>query len=272
MAITEDGRVLQKCRSDEYAAICRFWTRIQQISISKCFPGAAIGLVSDGTCMISKKPVRNTLKSGYRFRCTFEQINDTIKSWHDLVQVAVSDAFFALDSSGRVHCMHFSQRMGDPDEYAAVSGWKDVRRIVTGMQNSVFGITNDGRILCAGMNCTRGPHGYMENVLSKFTDVLDLCPTGSECEEIIILKKDGTITDCRGTVLFTIPADSLDGTFHYTVLTKTADGRVLPVMNRNLPDHEINQPVFPENQRILSFAAGYGWETGSFVIAAAEPR
>lgn len=272
MAVTDDGRVLQKCRSDEYAAHCQYWTRIRQIAISKCYPGSAVGLVSDGTCMISKRPVRNTLKSGYRFRHTFEEINNEVKSWKDIVQVDVSDAFFALDSSGRVHHMHYSQRMGDMDEYASVSSWKDVRRIVTGLQSAVFGITNDGRILCAGRNCTQSPHGNMQDVLSKFTDVLDLCPTGSECEEVIVLKKDGTITDCSGTVLFTAPADSLDGVFCYTVMAKTADGRVLPVMNRNLPVHEINKPVFPENWNVTSFAVGSEWSGNAFVIAVGERR
>lgn len=114
MAITEDGRVLQKTESKEIAARTEYWTRNKQIAISHCCPGIAIGLVSDGTCMISKRPLR--LKE--KMLCqSLERINEQIKSWNNIVQVAVSDTFFALDSDGRVHYNYYSRRNSDSDDY-----------------------------------------------------------------------------------------------------------------------------------------------------------
>ena len=104
MAITETGETLQKIKNPEYISRTQYWTRIKQIGISKWAESVAIGLVEDGTCLIAKRPIRKMCEDR---RLNFEHINDTVKSWNDVIQVAASDAFFALCSDGTVRYVIF---------------------------------------------------------------------------------------------------------------------------------------------------------------------
>lgn len=98
MAITENGETLQKISNQELMSRTQYWTRIKQIGISKWAEGDAIGLVEDGTCLIAKRPIRLVCEER---RLIFENINDTVKSWKDVVQVAASNAF--------LHCAQMEQ-------------------------------------------------------------------------------------------------------------------------------------------------------------------
>lgn len=191
MALTADGRVLQKITDADLAARTQSWTRIREIAVSTCIPGVCIGLVQDGTCLIAKRPVR-------KFSHRFEQVNNAVKSWHDIRQVAASDALFALDSQGKVHYVNLSAGY---DDYRAVSQWEKVVRLVAGSQNAVFGITGDGRVLCAGSNCLHGPHGNLQETLQGMTGVKDLYATGSECEKITLIFSDGRIAAIGGDAM-----------------------------------------------------------------------
>lgn len=188
MALTRGGRVLQKVDDPALAARMEYWTRIRDISISQWCEALAVGLVSDGTCMVAKRPLRRACEN---FGLNFDRINDWIKSLKGIVQVAVSDAIFALDSQGNVHHMPLTKA----DDYAHVASWKGIRRICVGSQCSVFGITQEGRILCAGHNCTAGPRGDMTEKLSQVTGAKDLCALGSECEQILVLLEDGSLCE-----------------------------------------------------------------------------
>ena len=269
MAITDDGRVLQKVTDEKYGARTKYWTRIRQIAVSKWWAGAAIGLVSDGTCLIAKRPIRSGPEGA---RYSFDQINETVKSWHDIVQVAVSDAFFALDSTGRVHCSHFSQRLQDEDDYREVICWENVAKIVPGVQNSLFGVTKDGKILCAGLNTgERGPNGDLNKKLAHITDAVDVFPTGSECEKIVIGRRDGTLVDQRGSLLpetngvgkgapitLKVPADPLDQVLegsYQAVIGRTPTGTLFSVIDNAGLNLEAVLSQVP-NTRISSFAVG----------------
>lgn len=52
--------------------------------------GAAIGLVEDGTCLIAKRLIRLICEDRW---LNFEYINGIVKSWNDLIQVALQMPF-----------------------------------------------------------------------------------------------------------------------------------------------------------------------------------
>ncbi len=202
LAVTSDGRTLQKTKEPDLAVRTEYWTRIKDISLSSWMRCHAIGLVSDGTCLVAKRALRYLceLYKEQHDSIPFDIVNSEVKSWKDIVQTAVSDSYFALDKYGRVHVASASRN--NQNEYASVSEWRNVKRIVTGPQNSVFGITRDGRILCAGENLIHGPHGSgYPSELAKLSGVYDLCAMGSECEDILIAMKDGTLLNYRGEIL-----------------------------------------------------------------------
>lgn len=190
MAITEDGRVLQKVCNRDCAARTEYWRNITSIAISGCIPGAAIGLVNDGTCMIAKKPLKRILG-----QTGMHRVNDAIKQWTDIVAVYANDAFFGLDRNGRVHYVCFSESAYD---YRETENWPDVVALFPGSQNALFGVTEDGRVVCAGHSCTAGPCGDLRPKLSELSDIAAVCPAGSEGEQLLLFRKDGTVTDIRG--------------------------------------------------------------------------
>ena len=267
MAVTEDGRTLQKIKDSSNAAAVKYWTRIQEISLSAWMSGVAIGLVSDGTCLIAKRPVRFlTSPDNFEQTIPFDTVNNRVKSWNHIVQTAVSDTFFALNDEGKVVYSPLS-RYTDKD-YRNVLSWNNIGKIVVGLQNSIIGITKDGRLCCAGADLLRGPHGDVRARLASYTDVTDVCMTGSECEEILIAHRDGTVGVLgRNEIL---PVKTLAGEecvlkSHFTYTVFILDE------NRNLIRFDRRTPtaVFPQGTVISSFAVGdYHYEP--FVIALAE--
>lgn len=249
MAITDSGEVLQKTSKLSVAARTNYWTRITEIALSKCISGAAIGLVSDGTCMISKRAVREHDHEG-----RFDIINNQVKSWTDIVQVAASDAFWGLDRAGNVHCAPLS-RYGI-DDYRGVEKWNNVKKIVAGNQNSIFAVTTEGKVLAEGANCRKGPHGDLSSYFSSIIDVVDIFPTGSECSEILMLLKDGRIINFRGDVVYTLtmplPEKNkiLDGTFYYYILANDGGNKLINLCEGG------REILNSHGGRIVSFAAG----------------
>ena len=265
MAITSDGRTLQKIKDKNAEARTAYWTRIRQIAVSNLVPGMAIGLVSDGTCMISKRPLRKICSPGYQ-NFSFDLIHNEIKRWTNIIQVEVSDAFFALDSDGRVHVSalnEYSRR-----DYSSVTFWRDVKRIVIGSQNSLLGITGDGHVLCAGAGLIRGPHGDTTEKLKSLSGVVDVFPTGSECEQIYFAFRDGSVQDYNGhqiavkTLNTAVPAKLFDGTFAYNVLILDE--------HEQLHKLEYNKliPLFQGEGKVKSFTCCEGSSFGNPVVLA----
>lgn len=271
MAITSDGRTLQKTTNPQFAPRTQYWTRVRQIAISKCMTGHAIGLISDGTCMIAKKSVRYACENRVtKGMLPFDYINNEVKCWKNIKQVAVSDTFFGLDQNGRVHMSPLSQF--ERQDYAEVESWTDIVRIVTGLQNSVFGIKKDGSVLCAGANLTKGPHGDVRPRLAELKNVIDICTTGSECEVILIAHGDGTVTNIHGEIIFDHawsggPEGNLcifQSHFCYEVIILDERRKLVSWQHNNL------NKLFEHDPRILSFAVGNNEYGKSFVLAVAE--
>ena len=271
MAVTSDGRTLQKTTDPDFAARTQYWTRIRQIAVSKWATGHAIGLISDGTCMIAKRFVRCAIKDDLSDgMLPFDSINDEVKSWKDIKQVAVSDSFFGLDRNGRVHISPLSRF--EREEYAEVGTWTDVVRIVTGMQDSVFGITKDGSVLCAGANNTRGTDGGLRRQLAGLKNVTDVCTTGSESQSIFIAYRDGTVTDLSGNIIFknarTAAPGEGGGVFQSHFM-----GDIFILDNRNKLircEQGALTEVFNRSPEISSFAVGDVGYGAPFVLAVAE--
>lgn len=268
MAVTEDGRTLQKTVRPELAVRTAYWTRISQISVSAAMSCMAIGLVSDGTCLIAKRALRNLCRVWDRSD-PFDVVNEQVKSWRNIVQVAASDAYFGLDGSGRVHLAAVTA--DERQAYAEALEWENVRRIVTGPQDAVFGITEEGRVLCAGVG-VKNAHRNLQSTLDGFRDVADVALTGSECERVVLALKDGTVLDSSGTALpvRTLPVDAvgrqvLAGHFYYTVIALNADRRLVYAMGDD------RGPVFPGSESpVLSFAVGDCHWNRPFVLAVTE--
>lgn len=268
MALTSDGKALKEpeppffnAKPPQYV-----WQEyIQDISISKWSVGMAIGLTIDGTCVIAEQPQRRISQDYGRF--SFATIRDQVKSWSNIVQVAVSDTYFALDCNGNVHMAAIDSRT--KDDYSEVTCWSNVGRLVTGTQSSVFGITNDGRLLCAGCALQRGPHGDIGHILSSKRDVMDVFPTGGECQKLLIAYRDGTVEDLEGNILpikvaniqKTNDGKVFDGHFWYEVYILSSDHRLFKYVFSSLT------PAFEDNPIITSFAVGDHDYQPPFVIA-----
>lgn len=261
MALTADGRVLQKVTDREFAARTEYWKNITDIAISGCCKGLAIGLVSDGTCMVSKRPLDCFCEKSY----DKTRINDVVKSWSNIVEVAASDALFALDKYGKVH--YVCIRRGY-DDYAKTRNWENVVHIATGSQNSVFGVTADGRVLAAGGNCVGGALGFLKiSHLANLKDAVDVCAAGSECESIYIAHKDGTVDDLRNKKVVQGCKNSvgvLKGQFNGALIQK-ADGRLEVAPYFGCGDYS----GF-ESYKVSSFAVGNTDYGPLFAIAVTE--
>lgn len=268
LAITSDGRLLQKTNQQEYALRTAYWTRIEDVSLSGLIPCHAIGLVRDGTCMIAKRALRNQCNSGHP-HLSFERINDTVKSWTQIVQVAVSDAYFALDRSGRVLCAPVTPY--EMEDYSEVTSWTNVRRIEPGPQASILGVTNDGRVLAAGGNLSRD---YDRRFISGLRDVADICTTGSECETIVFALKDGTVMSNKDTAYPVIASPErlaagrsvFKSHFAHEVLVLAEGNRLVKI------DLDMRRvcDVFEGHPSISSFAIGDNDYRGKFILAVAE--
>lgn len=195
MAIDHGGKALCRMAPGVEREDLDDWIQIQSIAVSQHFPGLAVGLTRDGTCLVTKKALKRAcVLTG----ASNQRAVATIASWRNIVQVQVSDSIFALDRWGKVHCVSLTR----DDDYGALAQWRPVRRIVTGNQNAIFGITGDGRVLCAGSNCLQGPQGNMTDALADLERVADICAIGSECGRVIVACSDGSVADVfNGAIL-----------------------------------------------------------------------
>ncbi len=191
MAINADGKVFQKVLDEKLAARTEYWNNMKSIAISQMFPALAIGLAKDGSCMASKRALRHCCAITGR---NFDTVNEQIRSLKGIVELAVSDAVFALDRFGRVHHIPLWKE----DVYAEVSTWRNVRHIAVANQDAVFGITESGSIECAGANISNGLDGNRKDALASFKNAVDICALGSECEKIMIALSDGRTVDYNG--------------------------------------------------------------------------
>lgn len=263
MAITDDGVVLQKIKDKSKAARTEYWTRVKQISISKWAEGVAVGLVEDGTCLIAKRAARFACENT---KTSFDALNAAVKEWKNIVQVEASDSLFALDSDGNVHYT----ALGDfcRKDYSEVLSWKGIKRIVTGTQNSIFGITEDGKVLCAGANCREKYKNFDE-----ISDIVDVFPTGSECDILYFVHRNGSVSEyIAGKIerikcaAFSVPQKCLDGTFWHTVYALTENDEI-----RGISSESVESP-FDAKFRISSFAVGDVDYSTPFVLAIGQER
>jgi hypothetical protein len=191
MALTNDGDVLQKTLDPALSIRPEYWTRITDIAISQYWPALAVGLVSDGTCMVAKRALRRCCEIR---GISFDAVNEQIKALKDIVAVRVSDAIFALDKFGRVHHIPLDRE----DRYQEVDGWEKIRYLSVGKQASVFGIDEAGHVRCAGANVSQGPHGDLRPRLAAQEGVVDVASMGSEGELLLLMKEDGSVEDLNG--------------------------------------------------------------------------
>lgn len=273
MAVTSDGRTLQKTTDAKLAPRTQYWTRVRQIAVSKWAGGHAIGLISDGTCMIAKRFVRYATENElFDDMLPFDTINNEVRSWINIKQVAVSDTFFGLDRNGKVHISPLSR--SEREEYVEIRSWTDIARIVTGMQDSVFGIRKDGSVLCAGENLTGGSDGGIRRRLAGLKNVTDVCTTGAESGQIFIAYNDGTVTDLSGKIIFdkALPVMPEDGV---SVFQSHFRGEVIILDNRKrlvrLQQGDQTE-VFKRCPAISSFAVGDVGYGDPFVLAVAEDQ
>lgn len=237
MAITVEGTVLRSSTAGS-EVMPGFWNGVDSISMSACIPGAAIGLKADGTC-VSSIPGKS------------------VAHWSNMRQVACSDGFFGLRRDGTVVCLPFR----DQGQYAAAAAWRNVVRIVAGLQDTLYGITADGKVLVAG-HC----HSGVREKLTELTDVTDLRPTGGEGTELVYICKDGSVHCLQGRVpeiSVTAGEDpAIAAHFWYSVLIRDAFGKLQVLMDEAGTLQEVSgwRPV-------QCFALGDGGDRRPFAIA-----
>ncbi len=190
MAITDSSEVLQKVADEKLAENTQYWRNIKTISISQCFPALAVGLTDYGTCIISSNALMDCCKITGQ---SFNYIDSEIRSLKNIVEIAVSDAIFALDSFGYVHHIPIWNK----DAYKAVDNWRNISHIAVGNQDAVFGITDCGKVVCAGGNFKTGLFGNTPQ-LSEFENVTDICAMGAESNELILALANGKIVNSYG--------------------------------------------------------------------------
>ena len=268
MAVTSDGRTLQKTTDPSFATQTSNWSHIRQIAVSKWMPGLAIGLTGDGTCMVSKNVLRDLfrLHSGmYPSR----RVLDEVKRWKNIIQVESSDSLFALDAYGRVHVSALDD-FTDKDYRPEVERWSNVRRIVAGRQNSLLGITADGRVLCAGTSLRNGPRGDIAERAGALVGVRDAVPIGSECEEVLFAFQDGSVRDLYGEAVGVsapagaAPAKIFEGAANHDALMLDGEGGLVRCTWTRA------SPLFQGKGKVVSFAAGYHEYTDPFALAVVD--
>lgn len=189
MAITARGKVLQWVADPQLREDLESWTDIRDIAVSQHFPGLAAGLSRDGSCLITEKALRRACETG---GVRYTAILQTVRSWQNIRQIVISDAIFALDRHGMVHCAPLTR-----NTYRKSGQWRNISRIAAGIQDSLFAIDRNGRVCCDGGNCLYGPMGDMTQMLQAWEDVVDICALGAECSRILLARRDGTVVDAQ---------------------------------------------------------------------------
>ena len=227
VAITADHRIRHIARNPDLQLREQYWTRVVDVAISGFAEGMCVGLIADGTCMLSKRALRSiatcyheTLQSQNR---EFERINNTIKSWTNVIQLAVSDAIFALHEDGTVSCCEFSRPFTE-SKYRHVQSWCGIRKVVVGSQDSIVGITDDGQIRVDGYNLLPRENEIVRS--GSRIDAVDVVLGGSECERILFLDREGYIRDMDGNVTYPGTYTDVLGNWDYTLLARDAEQKL----------------------------------------------
>jgi len=237
------------------------WNRIKQLAVSHFVSRVVIGLREDGSCIVHVDREKDC--DCGRAAIAYTRVNRI----RDISEIAVSDAVFALQRNGDV--FHYSFYV--PDDYYRVNDWHNVKHIVTGAQNSVFGITHDGKSLCAGANCNDRVHQF----LSGETDIEDLCTVGSESEWLILLHKDGTVSSPNVSASLNTRLSEanrqrfvkLYGHFYHTAYGLTENHTLIPLFS---PLSGCDNEIVSSWSGVRSFALGQQGFSSPFAIAVLE--
>lgn len=227
VAITSEHRIRHVASNPALHLREQYWTRVTDVAISRVCEGMCVGLIEDGTCMLAKRALRRITAGNYDSQQDrdreFVRVNDTIKSWSDVIQLAVSDAIFALHKDGTVSCCEFSRPFAEPI-YKRIHRWKGVQKLAVGSQCSVVGITNAGTILIDGFNLTHKEEKIVNSC--SHLDIADVILCGSECERVLFLDKEGQIWDINGKEAF--PGTYIDvlGDWSYTLIARDAEHKL----------------------------------------------
>ena len=193
MALDSDGVVRIKSRAEEqrreefsfwkrlltkpsHLRVGR-WENVRDLAVSG-ESGVAAGLLENGTCVLER--LENCPLGGREFRNVSRQVS----SWNNLVDLAVSDAVFGLDSFGRVSCVPLMPLLAS---YQEVQEWRNIVRMIPGERDLLFGITSDGRIVAAGALSQE-----LKRAIEPIRDAVDLAFAG---ERVLVAYKDNTVRD-----------------------------------------------------------------------------
>ncbi len=258
MAVTADGRVLHTGRDCSFS-YANYWRDVHHLAISNWMPGAVMAVTKDGRCLVSAHAFENMPEAA--------NVYSKVSHWHSINQAVASDGFFAVDFFGKVHIAPFSKN----HSYKEAENWDNIARLAVGNQDSLFGITREGKVLCAGANLTNGPHGNLRKKLSEISGVVDICAIGSECQRILIAFKNGTVTDLDGNKLDIRHKDS-NGVFvsNFSIAAiKNADNGI-DFQPYFFPDKgKLN---FFKSRKIYSVAVGHIDNSTPFVVALSKKR
>ena len=258
MAVTPDGRVLHTGHNCSLSYV-NYWRGVDHLAISNCAPGAVMAVTREGECLVYEKALKNLPDASDVFI--------KVLKWHKITQAVASDGFFAVDIFGRVHIAPFSKN----HSYNEAESWENIARLAVGNQDSLFGITRDGKVLCAGANLTNGPYGNLREKLSGLSDVVDICAIGAECQRILIAFKDGTVTDLDGNKLDIRHKDS-NGVFasNFSIAAiKNADNGI-DFQPYFFPDKDKLKKF--DKREIHSVAVGHIDNSIPFVVALSKKR
>lgn len=104
----------------------------------------------------------------------------------------------------------------------------------------------------------------IKNYLSKFDDVIDVYPVGSECTDLYVLTTDGSIASVRddlSNLNISNKFKKLDGHFNYKVFALTESQSVVDISAQD------TKFVFPKQYKIKTFEVGDSDFKVPFVVA-----
>ena len=107
-------------------------------------------------------------------------------------------------------------------------------------------------------------------MMSQKTNVKDICTTGSECERVIFLHNDGTISCTDPWLLENTDGHRfvrLLGHFYYSVLAQTEENTIIPVIS-SFTQSDVDR--ISGWKGVQSFAMGQKNDSAPFAIAVTE--